>query len=239
MDNILRASSSPEDDVWSAESTQIWIQASELRTGLRSWKIELEKMLSHANELEKTHFTKADTDSEGLQAMKHQVCLAGIMIKEKLEELIGEYREKIDECGTILDGMTLATHLEWNKIARKDAITNIHIAQTSCETAEATMKDGKQMKTVALVTMLFLPTTFTAGIFSTSFFDWQAVNANTVVSPYFGLFVGASIFLTAITLYFWYCCTYGTVFKLCWMRVTRIKSGSLFDRTVNKELISV
>lgn len=44
---------------------------------------------------------------------------------------------------------------EWNEIGRGDTLTNLDIAK-------ATRNDGKQMRSIALLTMIFLPATSVA-----------------------------------------------------------------------------
>jgi hypothetical protein len=110
------------------ETSQLWAQICQLRTGLQSWRAELLKMLEHAECLGKTHF-KAPRPVENpsghpsgpptppseedaariaaLQRLQH----AGEMVKFKIREVVGEYDEKITECGTVIDGMKLAAQL--------------------------------------------------------------------------------------------------------------------------------
>lgn len=44
---------------------------------------------------------------------------------------------------------------EWNEIGRGDTLTNLDIAK-------ATRNDGKQMRSIAMLTMIFLPATSVA-----------------------------------------------------------------------------
>lgn len=101
-------------------------------------------------------------------------------MRARLEEIREEYDEKIRSCGTIVDGTILATQMvsepvpakpwglfffyllqrfdmvqEWNEIGRGDTLTNLDIAK-------ATRNDGKQMRSIALLTMIFLPATSVA-----------------------------------------------------------------------------
>lgn len=47
-------------------------------------------------------------------------------------------------------------------MAQKDAKVNIELATTSALIAKETKKDGSSMKTIAVLTMFFLPGTFLA-----------------------------------------------------------------------------
>ncbi|KPM38527.1 hypothetical protein AK830_g8045 [Neonectria ditissima] len=55
-----------------------------------------------------------------------------------------------------------------------DNLISITIAKNSQISAEETRRDSRSMKTIAMVTLIFLPGTFVASLFSMSMFDWEA-----------------------------------------------------------------
>lgn len=57
---------------------------------------------------------------------------------------------------------------EWNHIGRLDATTNQDISRVNLKVARMTRKDGSLMKSIALLTMIFLPATFVAVSLSTA-----------------------------------------------------------------------
>lgn len=65
--------------------------------------------------------------------------------------------------------------------------------------------DSVAMKTLALVTAIFLPATFIATLFSMSMFDWQPSSGSSSVSPYFWIFWAVSVPLSAVVLAAWWC----------------------------------
>lgn len=65
--------------------------------------------------------------------------------------------------------------------------------------------DSVAMKTLALVTAIFLPATFIATLFSMSMFDWQAGSGSAVVSPEFWIFWVVSVPLSLAVLAAWWC----------------------------------
>jgi uncharacterized BrkB/YihY/UPF0761 family membrane protein len=70
--------------------------------------------------------------------------------------------------------------------------------------AESQHRDSLSMKTLAIVTMFFLPGSFVSALFSTSMFDWDSVNpsSNSIgvrPTPQFGLYWAITIPLTIIT----------------------------------------
>lgn len=65
--------------------------------------------------------------------------------------------------------------------------------------------DSVAMKTLALVTAIFLPATFIATLFSMSMFDWQADSSSAVLSPEFWIFWVVSVPLSVAVLAAWWC----------------------------------
>ncbi|KAJ8132077.1 hypothetical protein O1611_g1547 [Lasiodiplodia mahajangana] len=114
-----------------------WLNVYEIRNGLDFWAKLLIDMISHIDELDQGQYY---CSSRG-----ERFCKTGRRIKDRLREIHLEYGGLIKDCDMIIDGMTLATNLA---LARDN------------------MNDGKQMKSIALVTMIFLPATFVATFFS-------------------------------------------------------------------------
>jgi Mg2+ and Co2+ transporter CorA len=57
-------------------------------------------------------------------------------------------------------------------LTHEDSKINIDIANASKALAEATRRDGSSMKTIAVLTMVFLPATFFAALFSVPSLGW-------------------------------------------------------------------
>ncbi|RSL92629.1 hypothetical protein CEP52_013707 [Fusarium oligoseptatum] len=71
----------------------------------------------------------------------------------------------------------------------------------------STLRDAASMKTLAFVTMFFLPGSFISALFSTDVFDWEGVKKGAIgvpATPQFGLYWAITIPLTVVTflLYF-------------------------------------
>ncbi|KAF1998629.1 hypothetical protein P154DRAFT_246622 [Amniculicola lignicola CBS 123094] len=81
------------------------------------------------------------------------------------------------------------------------------IAEDSKQVALATSKDSAVMVIIAILTMVFLPATFTATLFSTTFFDFRKEKGKTVVSTTFWIYWVVTLALTLVTMtcagYFW------------------------------------
>ncbi|KAH8652264.1 hypothetical protein BX600DRAFT_472188 [Xylariales sp. PMI_506] len=167
-----------------------WLDTTYLRNSLLTWTTQLVKMVEHTEELEKTMLTQDMEylkDEDNVDANREQVRRMGAKIKDRLRVVINEYEDKVRECTMRLDGMTMAT--QWAQ------------GETNVEIALAAGRDSRHMRSIAIVTMVFLPGTFLAGVFSMSFFSW---NEETVVSSYFWIYVLVTTVTTAFTLGSWY-----------------------------------
>ncbi|KAH8756365.1 hypothetical protein F5883DRAFT_468726 [Diaporthe sp. PMI_573] len=205
---------------------RLWLEMSHLKNGLESWRKQLEKITRHAEALsradlapdewgsrpssESSESTPVTTElfiPDGFDKLKNGLSDEDGREKSKtmprimarLEELREEYDEKIRSCGTIVDGMILATQMEWNEIGRGDTLTNLEIAK-------ATRNDGKQMRSIALLTMIFLPATSVATLFSMTFFNWSPDKDQSMMSPYIWLYATVTLVLTCVTVGTWYTC---------------------------------
>lgn len=58
-------------------------------------------------------------------------------------------------------------------LTHEDAETNIRLADASKKLAEAAKRDSASMKTVAVMTMAFLPGTFFAALFALPLLQWD------------------------------------------------------------------
>lgn len=93
----------------SEDLMSLWLEASDLKRGLQTWKRELEKLIVHSDELGQDRPQKGPEGSEDLEQRRFKD--AGKRIRERLVELNGEYDEKIRQCADIIDGMVLAAQL--------------------------------------------------------------------------------------------------------------------------------
>jgi len=102
----------------------VWLNTNFLRSRLRIWRTQLQKMIEHVDDLSSTNFGSSieflNTGPGGEPEQKHkgvdnsQMKRTGVRIKDRLRGLIEEYNEKIDECSMRVDGMTIAT--QWVRL---------------------------------------------------------------------------------------------------------------------------
>ncbi|KAK8012559.1 hypothetical protein PG991_009934 [Apiospora marii] len=188
-----------------------WIDLYHLRNGLANWKAQLQKLADHQSKLccgfpLSPGSLNVKSEREDLsRCLVHQ----GTQIQARLQQLLLEYDEKIRQSSLIIDGMNFATQVEWNYIARKDIKTNLEIAESTMNTtnltvdiSKAAQRDSSHMRSIAVLTMAFLPGTFVATVFSMTFFDWQG-DTESMLSPYIWIFVAVTFVLTALTMAIW------------------------------------
>lgn len=167
----------------------------DIKIGLEAWLAQMGKMVNHIEELSETWFKASlkpvDAQHEAAEQRKSKLREAGCRIKDRLEDIMQEYREKVGECTLIMESMTLATQLA--------------STQANMQLALSAKKDGGQMKSIAILTMIFLPATFFAAFFSMSFFKWGPQEEENVSSQIW-IYAVVTLVSTAITLgvYSWW-----------------------------------
>ncbi|ORX95036.1 hypothetical protein BCR34DRAFT_608080 [Clohesyomyces aquaticus] len=85
----------------------------------------------------------------------------------------------------------------YSLVAQRDSLLNLDVADASQMIAVASRRDSLAMKAIAVITALFLPGTFIAGLFSLSRFDWKAPQ---VISPRFYIYWAVTGPLTVLVL---------------------------------------
>ncbi|KAI1453897.1 hypothetical protein F4805DRAFT_478076 [Annulohypoxylon moriforme] len=84
-----------------------------------------------------------------------------------------------------------------------DTMFNTMMAEISYSSVEQARRDSSSMKAIAAVTLVFLPATFIAAIFSMSMFNWLAGQTEGAVSHRLWIFFIISVPLTVAVLLIW------------------------------------
>ncbi|KAK4220751.1 hypothetical protein QBC38DRAFT_493517 [Podospora fimiseda] len=183
----------------------ICLQSRTLADHIRAVKRQLIKIPKEIDELEKTWLSETVTERErGMIRTGHQM-------KQRIQDIIDEFDEKIDECKRMAENLSLAMQMGFNQIARQDSVINTrnsvintHISQANTTIALETKRESAQMRSIALLTMIYLPISCVASIFSTALFDWNQPEANRVVSDRVWILFAVAFPLTALTIGIWY-----------------------------------
>ncbi|KAI1146380.1 hypothetical protein F4825DRAFT_440936 [Nemania diffusa] len=205
----------------------VYLDMLHLKHGLTTWSHQLNKMREHAQNLSYEHLevsvsdqitsqgiakpwkryisddeydlqSPTDSATGGLQTDQNSTpcqdttTRTDVQIIKRIDSILEDYSDKIRECQTRFDGLTMTTQL--------------FQGETSVTLALAASRDSRHMRTIALVTMVFLPGTFFATVFSMTFFNWQAGDGESTVSPLLWIYIAFSVISTAATLLGYYYC---------------------------------
>ncbi|KAF8862500.1 hypothetical protein BDZ45DRAFT_723050 [Acephala macrosclerotiorum] len=141
------------------------------------------------NEADSTSWIAVE-QSDSPERKKNIMRRAGRKIRDRLQAIIDEYEDKIRDCSMRLEGMAMAT--QWTQ------------GEINFEIALATGRDSRHMRSIALLTMVFLPGTFFASVFSMTFFNWTGSNGNAEVSGYIWIYILVTVCFTLVTVGTWY-----------------------------------
>ena len=91
----------------------------------------------------------------------------------------------------------------FNLISQQETRVGIAVAEDSRTLASASKEDSTAMKTIAAVTIVFLPGTSVAALFAMPLFEWNAIGDSKIVSNRFWIYWAVTVPLTCLTLLFW------------------------------------
>lgn len=89
-----------------------------------------------------------------------------------------------------------------NVLNQQAAELNQKIAMQSLELTNLTRRDSQDMRAITIITLFFLPATFTATFFSTSFFDFKPDGQ--LATAWLWIYWVVTVVLTAAVLGGWY-----------------------------------
>ncbi|KAI1393169.1 uncharacterized protein F4822DRAFT_423632 [Hypoxylon trugodes] len=189
------------NDKKAQENLSLCLRSRTIADNIRAVKRQVLKLMTEIDEF--GDFVSRQDDERARRFKK-----AGSQMKKRLRDIMNEYDGKIDECDMMVGNTTLAMQTVWNQFARYDSGINTQIARANTNIALETKRDGVQMRSIALLTMVYLPFSSVASIFSMNMFDWSAQDGGSVVSKYIWVFAVFAVGLSAITLFAWYYITY-------------------------------
>ncbi|KAF2230834.1 hypothetical protein EV356DRAFT_579711 [Viridothelium virens] len=182
----------PVDDNGNLASLTRQVSKVVVHLSLHSRRLSIAKHLLNAL-LEYEPTQDSCTSSEGsldLQSMRKAASLLDLTI-ETNQVYIEFLRERSKTQLTVL----------FNLITQRDATANIELAKDSRTIALASQHDSDSMKTIAIMTMVFLPGTFFATFFSSPWFQW---NSSPVIQSQFWTFWAFTIPVTALVFALWF-----------------------------------
>ena len=130
-------------------------------------------------------------------------------LRQRLENLRVEHAALQNEIACNQKIAAGQLQIIYNLIAQRDTRENLRVASISKNIAAITKDDSFAMRTIAIMTVAFLPATAISSIFSMSMFDWQASAGSPVMSNRFWIYWAVAAPLTLAVLSLW----------LLWMHV--------------------
>ncbi|CAD6594358.1 MAG: hypothetical protein ASARMPRED_009242 [Alectoria sarmentosa] len=92
----------------------------------------------------------------------------------------------------------------YSHTSQRESELNVEVAKDSKSIAAASKRDSSAMKSIALLTMLFLPATFVSTVFAMPILDWNADRASAVVTRHAWLYLAVTLPLTIMVLSVWF-----------------------------------
>ncbi|KAI7264305.1 hypothetical protein KC345_g8863 [Hortaea werneckii] len=108
--------------------------------------------------------------------------------------------------------------------SRRDNLLNLEMAAATAQVAEETRQDSAAMKTIAIVTLTFLPGTAVASFFSMTMFQWPFDNENSIASPYTWVYFVVTVPLTLMVYAAWH----------FWLRYSQTRYKKTHEEGLNK-----
>ncbi|TPX16392.1 uncharacterized protein E0L32_004041 [Thyridium curvatum] len=201
------------------EFLKMCYESRELISHILAFKLQAKKVIHSAEEMDKSE-----------RLAERWSPWAGVQIQTRLSDVLNELEGNIEDCRMIMDNMSLTMQTSWNHFAREDNKANLSLARASTNLSMDMRRDSSQMRSNALLTMVFLPLTTLAvshqshierfapgaearadlrqSIFSTTFFNWGQTDGHAIVSGYIWVFVVLAVGITTITVGAWYYATH-------------------------------
>ncbi|KAI1740910.1 hypothetical protein F4680DRAFT_465106 [Xylaria scruposa] len=136
--------------------------------------------------------------SQTTESIVEKLDLDGCSIDDpypKLEDVRNRYLGLASRCRYLAKRTNAQAQTVYCLVASQDNATHKDIAEASRDIALMTARDGATMRVIAAVTILFLPATFVATLFSTSFFNFQNTSGPQV-SQSIWIYVVTTVILT-------------------------------------------
>ena len=121
----------------------------------------------------------------------------------RLENIQDEARALIVEISSLQKVAQSQLQVVYNLSALNDNRENLKQARASAAIASLTEKDGFAMKTIAVMTIAFLPGTAVSSLFSTELFHFDGETNKRMLSSHFWVYWAVSIPLTITVLVIW------------------------------------
>lgn len=97
-------------------SVMVWIKIIQLRDSMQSWKAQLQRMIEHADQLEREILVSGNNSTK--DDWRQHAAHTGSQIKKRILEIFNDYDHDIRQCTAVISGLTLATQMVWSPAFR-------------------------------------------------------------------------------------------------------------------------
>ncbi|KAL1646100.1 hypothetical protein SLS58_003520 [Diplodia intermedia] len=193
--------------IWKVMDDESWTLADVFRNIEKS---TLERTASDKSVAQSVNFSELHNISKHQIYMSEAFEAAQIVANDVVQAYRSRFHASLPQDARVTEQKLLhsarmfkATHLRLNGLEKR--ISNI----TSLAFNIVTQEDSRSMHTIALITLVFLPSTLIATVFSSSFFDFSMADDDKTtgvhLSSLFWIFWVISIPVTLVVVCFWWC----------------------------------
>ncbi|KAF2734183.1 hypothetical protein EJ04DRAFT_493933 [Polyplosphaeria fusca] len=118
-------------------------------------------------------------------------------ILHKVEFSRGLTTSLLSQCQALKERVQSQSTLIFNLIAQDESRINREMAERTAEISVSSKKDSSAMKTIGLISAIFLPATFLSTFFGMDMFDWKPGSGSPKVSSYIWVYFAIAVPLTA------------------------------------------
>ncbi|KAK4460463.1 hypothetical protein QBC42DRAFT_272228 [Cladorrhinum samala] len=183
---------------------EVCLRSRTLVDHMRAVKRQLAKVMLEIDELDRCWQAAAAARGRDDETRQGDLIKTGQQMKQRISDMLDEYDDKIDECKKMAQNLSLVMQTGFNQIARQDSVINTRISQANTMIALETKRESAQMRSIALLTMIYLPLSCVASVFSTTLFNWSPTDGEPIVSKHIWVLFAFAAVLTAITLGVWH-----------------------------------
>lgn len=167
----------------------------------------VDQILSHIGTVKPSHIDTGKPSSSWTSELTPVIQ----SLENRLNHLQTEQRALLLEISCNQKIAQSQLQIVYNLIAQRDNKDSLAMAELQTELARiqttianTTKEDSYAMRTIAIMSIIFLPGTFVSSFFSMDMFDWQAPKGTSVVSFRFWIYWAVNAPLTVVVVSIWF-----------------------------------
>ncbi|UNI20825.1 hypothetical protein JDV02_006877 [Purpureocillium takamizusanense] len=173
-----RQADKPAEEELGELSAQTSGSAAKLASTMRKTK-SLERVLDWILKMlaeEESRMQQIQTQRGGILDAEQSTQEGSDLLKSHVDILRERSKNQFLDTEYTLKRTEVQVHALFSIITQQDSLRNLALAQDTHAIAYHSYRDSSSMKTLAVVTMFFLPGSFISALFSTACFDWEAAD---------------------------------------------------------------